>query len=182
VDADDLTVFANNFGKGVGAPLAASAAKDEVLRTKDEVGGMRKDEVQSTKNEAGASVVISLREMEHASSRPGAPGRRLHPFGEVAGAIGAHSKRSFGVVGSHASFDPAIGSDAQARREALDAERGNQESQEENDALVELLARTIAADSVAAVNDGLADERLATSRRMRIADPLFSNKLLSLAR
>jgi hypothetical protein len=25
VDADDLTVFANNFGKGIGAPLAADA-------------------------------------------------------------------------------------------------------------------------------------------------------------
>jgi hypothetical protein len=56
VDADDLTVFANNFNKGVGGPLVAAS-----VQAVPEPGTWALLIV--------ASVVISLREMKHVSSR-----------------------------------------------------------------------------------------------------------------
>jgi hypothetical protein len=192
VDADDLTVFANNFGRTTGATqidgdvdfngtvdaddftvfannfgkrVGAALAAVPPAAAKDPP--RRASSVQRTKDEMGASVVVSL-PVESLWVE-----RREMEHAASRGARRLHSVGKFAV--------PSV---AQTKRSfgvaGSQAELGNQE--EERELVVDLLARAIAADSVRDGIDGLADSRLATSsRRVRAAGALFGGELLNLA-
>jgi hypothetical protein len=151
VDADDLTVFANNFGRTTGATqidgdidLDGDVDADDLTVFANSFGkgigaplaaAATKDEGRSTKDESQTAAP---------AGRPG-----LEPV-EPLGATAGRASGRFAV--SNLSSSASAG-----------------------DALVDLLAETIAADAVAASSSNLADARFATSRKASVADALWAD-------
>jgi len=176
VDADDLTVFANNFGRTSGAT--------QVDGDIDFNGTVDADDLTVFANNFGKgagvplaaspSVVISLpveslwverREMEHASSR-GA--RRLHSSFPSSAWERSTAKLRFANTDELASVLVAQPEQIQPRR----AELENQSETPDAAALVDLVAHAITENMATSSGSSLADSRLAGSRRMPIADAI----------
>jgi ELWxxDGT repeat protein len=154
VDANDLTVFANNFGRTTGAT--------QIDGDIDFDGDVDADDLTVFANNFGNGVGAPLaaaapKDAGRIPSFPSSAWERTPAKLRFASAadvldvppLSSPTKQSFGDGGSQ-------------------AELGNQR-------LVDLLAETIAADAVASSSDNLADARLAASRKATIADALWAD-------
>jgi hypothetical protein len=167
VDADDLTVFANNFGRTSGASQVEGDIDFNGTVDADDLtvfannfrrgvgtplvsGGVvsgAEDEVQSTKDEGRISSFPSS-----AWERTDAK-LRFAGAGVIATSLVAPTKQS----------------------PPRPTELGNQDV--EDAALVDLLARAITDEATTSSGEGLGDSRLATSRRIALTDDIWSGRL-----
>jgi hypothetical protein len=167
VDADDLTVFANNFGRLSGAT--------QVDGDIDFNGTVDADDLTVFANnflrEVGTPLVSGGEvggEWSSLSSFPSSAWerttaklpveslwveRRFSGTGELAASLIAPTKQSFGAAGSQTEF---------AKQDVGD------------ESLVDLLAQAIADDVIAASDEPVSDSRLAMTRRARLSASIWS--------
>ena len=157
VDADDLTVLANNFGRTSGAShvdgdidFNGTVDADDLTVFANNflkgvgaplVAGGVKDKVQRTKDERGPSVVLARSPDRANLSTDGLP---------------AVFEQEFETFGQSS----VRGQETRAQQESL-----AQHEAEDDDALVDLLAREIAQSVVISTGESVADARLAIARR-----------------
>jgi hypothetical protein len=142
VDADDLTVFANNFGRMSGARQVDGDIDFNGTVDADDLTVFANNFLRGVGTQLVSSFPSSAWERTDAKLR-------FAGAAEVAVSLVAPTKRSL------------------PRR----AELGNQ-NEDEN--LVDLLARAIAADTAAARGESLGDARLASSELMSLSDEIWS--------
>jgi hypothetical protein len=157
VNADDLTVFANNFGRATGAT--------QIDGDIDFDGDVDADDLTVFANNFGKGVGAPLT----AAAAPQA-------------VVARSPDRATSSTAGLTAFDrtaepsgPAVVRGQGTRAQRAGATAGLPSSASAADALVDLLAETFAADAIVSSSDSLADARLAASRKANIADALWAD-------
>jgi hypothetical protein len=156
VDADDLTVFANNFGR----PAGATQIDGDI----DFDGDVDADDLTVFANNFGRGIGAPLA----AAAAPKGEGRSTKDESVAAAPAGRPGLASAATLGTTAGLSSsAAASGATGRLPA---------SAVSDDLLLDLLAETITADVLATSSSSLADARLAALRRASAADALWADE------